>query len=88
MVFKGQTITLSLDTDVDITGYSGFILYEKPNGATGSWTGSITDDTVTYDITNTDIDVAGVWLCQAFATDGLGDDKYGKIQVVEFRTHL
>jgi len=87
MVFKGQTITLSLDTDVDITGYSGFILYKKPNGVQSSWSGDVTSDTVSYDITESDIDVAGVWEVQAYATDG-ADHKYGKIQVVEFREHL
>lgn len=87
MLFKGQTITLQLDTDVDITGYDGFILYEKPNSVTGEWEGTITDDTISYDITVDDIDVAGVWKVQAKATDGT-DVKFGKIQVIEFRTHL
>lgn len=87
MVFKGQTLTLSLDTDVDITGYDGFIMYKKPNQVTGEWEGTIIDDIVAYDITSDDIDVAGVWYVQAKAT--LADDvKFGKIQVVEFRTHL
>lgn len=87
MLFKGQTITLSLDTDVSLTGYTGVILYEKPNGVTGQWSASINVDVVSYDITTTDIDVAGVWYVQAKAT--LADDaKYGKIQVIEFRSHL
>lgn len=87
MLFKGQTITLALDTDVDLTGYTGVILYKKPNDATGEWAGDITTDTVNYDITVNDIDVAGVWYVQAKAT--LGDDvKFGKVQVVEFRNHL
>ncbi len=87
MVFKGQTITLALDTDFDITGYTGFILYKKPNDVEGQWEGTITDDVITYDITSTDIDVAGVWYVQAKATDG-ADTKYGKVQVVEFRNPL
>lgn len=87
MLFKGQTITLSLDTDVNLSGYDGVILYKKPNEVTGEWVGTITDDTVSYDITSTDIDVAGVWEVQAKAT--LDDDvKFGKIQVIEFRNHL
>jgi hypothetical protein len=87
VVFKGQTITPSLDTDVDLTGYNGFILYEKPNTVKGQWAGTISGDTVSYDITDTDIDVAGVWKVQAYATDGT-EHKYGKIVVIEFRTHL
>jgi hypothetical protein len=87
MLFKGQTITLSLDTDVDITGYDGFIVYEKPNGVSGSWAGSVSNDTVSYDIDANDIDVAGVWKVQAKATLG-ADIKFGKIQVIEFRNTL
>lgn len=87
MVFKGQTITLSLDTDLDLSGHAGFILYEKPNGNTGLWSGTIVSDTVSYDITEGDIDVAGVWFVQAKATLGT-QRKYGKKQVIEFRTHL
>jgi len=87
MLFKGQTIALSLDTDVDITGYTGTILYEKPNRVTGSWSGSVSGDTVTYTITTSDIDVAGVWKVQAKAVSG-GTVKYGKITVIEFRNHL
>lgn len=87
MLFKGQTITLSLDTDVDISGYDGVILYKKPNEVTGEWEGTISSDTISYDITSTDIDVAGVWEVQAKATNGT-DVKFGKIQVIEFRSHL
>ena len=87
MLFKGQTLSLSLDTDVNITGYAGFILYTKPNGVTGQWSGTVVNDTVSYNITSTDIDVAGVWKVQAKATSG-SNAKYGKITVIEFRTHL
>ena len=87
MIFKGQTITLGLDTDVDISGFDGYILYEKPNLVQGQWSGTISTDIVSYDITETDVDVAGVWKVQAYATDGT-EHIYGKITVVEFRTHL
>ena len=87
MLFKGQTITLSLDTDVDLTGYDGVILYKKPNGVSGEWIGSISTDTISYDISEGDIDVSGVWEVQAKATKD-EERKFGKIQVLEFRTHL
>lgn len=88
MIFKGQTITISLDTDVDLTGYDGFILYKKPNGVEGEWTGSISGDTVSYDVQSEDTEAfPGVWRVQAKATDG-SDVKYGRIQVIEFRSHL
>lgn len=88
MLFNGQTITLSLDTDVDLTGYAGVILYKKPNGVHGEWAGDITDDTVSYDVQEGDTeDFPGVWEVQAKATNGT-DVKYGKLQVIEFRSHL
>lgn len=87
MLFKGQTLTLSLDTDIDLSGYSGKILYTKPNGVSSFWTGTVATDTVSYSITDTDIDVAGVWKVQAYAELG-AVKKYGQIQVIEFRTPL
>lgn len=88
MLFNGQTITLSLDTDVDLTGYDGFILYEKPSGVTGVWEGDIVDDTVSYDVQASDTeDYPGVWKVHAKATMG-SDVQYGKVQVIEFRSHL
>jgi len=87
MIFKGQTITLSLDTGRDLTGWEGFILYKKSNGIHGEWLATITGDTVSYDIAEGDIDIAGVWHVQAKATLGT-EREYGKLTVVEFRTHL
>ena len=87
MLYKGQTLRLSLDTDADISLFTGTILYTKPNGVSGSWTGAISSDVVYYDIQVGDIDVAGVWRVQAKAVNG-SNVKYGKAQVIEFRTHL
>ena len=87
MLYEGQTISLALDTDSSISGYTGTILYKKPNGVTGSWAGTITDDTVSYTISATDIDVSGVWEVQAKAVSGTIVKK-GKITVIEFRTSL
>ena len=88
MLFNGQTISLSLDTDDDLSGYDGVILYKKPNGVSGEWAGSISGDTVIYDIQEGDTEpYPGVWRVQAKATQG-AEVKYGKIQVVEFTSHL
>jgi hypothetical protein len=88
MVFNGQTITVSLDTDIDLAGYDGFILYEKPNGVNGEWEADISGDTVTYDVQPDDTaNYPGVWKVQAKATNG-NDVKFGKVQVIEFRSHL
>jgi hypothetical protein len=87
MIFNGQTFTLSLDTDVDLTGYDGVIRYKKPNEVSGEWVGTISGDTVSYDVQVGDTSPSGVWEVQAYATDGT-DHKYGKINVIEIRTPL
>jgi hypothetical protein len=84
MLYKGQTITLTLDTDVDITGFDGFIRYRKPNGVEGEWSGTVSNDTVSYDIQTGDIDTAGVWYVQAKATQA-AEVRFGKETVIEFR---
>ena len=91
MLFNGQTITLGLDTDVTLTGYSGIIKYTKPSGVSGYWEGEITDDTVSYDVQPSDTEAyPGVWYVQARAIndEDENDIKYGKIEVVEFTSHL
>jgi len=91
MVFNGQTLTLSLDTDVTLTGYDGVILFTKPSGVTGQWTATIAGDTVSYNILPADTSpYPGVWKVQAMATkiSDPTDIKYGKITVIEFRSHL
>lgn len=87
MFFKGQTISLSLNTSQSLAGMQGYILVKKPNGVTESWAASIDGTNVVYDISDTDIDVAGVWEVQAYATDG-SEHKYGQLNVIEFRTPL
>jgi len=87
MLFNGQTFRLSLDTDADISLFTGTILYTKPNGVTGSWAGIVSNDVVYYDVQTGDVDVTGVWRVQAKAVNG-SNVKYGKIQVIEFRSHI
>jgi len=87
MLFNGQTFRLSLDTDDDISLFTGTILYIKPNRVTGSWTGTISNDIVYYNVQAGDVDVTGVWRVQAKAVNG-ANVKYGKVQVIEFRSHL
>lgn len=87
MLFKGQTLTLSLDTDIDLSGYTGKILYRKPNKVEGEWDAVVDGDTVSYDIDEDDIDVPGVWRVQAYA-ELAESKKYGDFQVIEFRLPL
>jgi len=88
MLYEGQTISLALDTDSSISGYTGTILYKKPNGVTGSWSGTITDDTVSYTIQPGDTaGCPGFWDVQAKAVSGT-IVKFGKITIIEFGSHL
>ncbi len=87
MLFNGQTFELSLDTDVDVTAFTGVIRYKKPNGVHGEFAGSISNDTVTYSVQVGDMDVSGFWLVQAKATQG-AEARYGKWTVVEIKTPL
>lgn len=87
MLFNGQTISVGLDTDANISGYTGSIRYKKPNQVEGEWAGSVVNDIVTYTIVPGDIDVTGVWEVQAKAVSG-AVVKWGKITVIEFRSHL
>lgn len=80
-VFKGQTLlTVTLETGYDISGATVLrILYKKPNGNSGYWTGTLSGTTkMAYVILAGNIDIAGVWNLQAFATIG-GKDVYGEI---------
>jgi hypothetical protein len=87
-VFKGQILTLSLDTDVTLTGAADpRILYEKPNGDTGFWVATISLDTLSYTLVAGNINVPGVWTFQAYAVLS-GAVKYGQKVTLEFRTPI
>lgn len=80
-IFQAQGyITLKLETNLDVSSASDTrILYKKPDGSRGYWTAdSIENDTIlVYDMTNEDLDQAGVWTFQAFATLD-GRNAYGE----------
>lgn len=60
-------ITLILGTGRDLTGASNpKILYQKPDGTKGEWTGTISGQNLTYVLTNADIDQSGVWKFQTY----------------------
>jgi hypothetical protein len=60
-------LTLTLDTGRDLTGASNpKILYQKPDGTKGEWTATISGQSLTYAVINTDIDQAGVWKLQTY----------------------
>ena len=80
-IFQAQGyLTLKLETNLNISTASAIkILYKKPDGTRGFWVAdSIENNTIiVYDLTNADLDQAGVWTFQAFVTID-GRDGYGE----------
>jgi len=69
-VFKLQSyLDIYLDTKIDLSGASEVqVLYEKPDGTTGSWRAEVDDTTkVKYEGQEGDIDQSGPWKLQAYA---------------------
>lgn len=67
-VEKDIGLILRLNTGVDISAATvANILYKKPSGTTGSFTGSTSDTYyVSYTTTSEDIDESGEWKFQAY----------------------
>jgi len=76
MIKLNQPLTLTLTVnDVD-TAVSATIEYQKPDGTTGTWTPATLDTgaaTVSYDIPEDDLDVAGNWQAIAVVIFADGD---------------
>lgn len=80
-MWKDQSYTtITLDTGIDIsTASSAKIIYRKPDGTTGAWTGSVVETTkVRYVTEDGDIDQGGLWKFQAYAVID-GDEAYGEL---------
>ena len=79
MVYINQSLLrIELDTTVDLTSASALrINYRKPSGTTGFWTATADGTKVVYEVTGGDLNEAGKWRLQAFATiagrDGYSD---------------
>jgi len=62
-----------LDTGVDLSGGTLSIKYRKPDGATGSWSGTIANTSsgagkgISYTTVAGDLSVSGAWKLQAHA---------------------
>lgn len=82
-IFKGQSnLTLNIDTGISLAGASvPTILYMKPDKTKGSWVGTVSGTSLTYVLSNGDIDQAGVWSFQALVTIG-GKLSFGNIAIV------
>ena len=80
-IFKNQgLLTITLECGIDVSSASSaLVLYKKPSGTTGSWTGTATGTTVVYDVEDGDLNEAGTWKVQPKVTIG-GEDGYGDIK--------
>jgi hypothetical protein len=70
-VYVGQdSLRIELDTGVDLsTALSVVIKFIKPDGTTGSWTGTVSETKVYYDFTSTaTLAISGIWTVWAYAT--------------------
>lgn len=68
-IHKGQSLlTIELDTGYDISSAtSAKILYQKPDGTTGEFVGSVSDTTkISYSVADGDLDQSGTWIMQAY----------------------
>ena len=72
--FVGDTVYLIVETGVDLTSLTTrYLKFRRPDGTTGKWSVSFdgSNETVmTCHLSNTDLDMAGVWAIQAYAAVG------------------
>ena len=71
--FVNDTIRITVDADIDLSGYATLqIRYKKPDGTTGCWPATLCptdDERMYYDTQIGDLDQAGEWLIQGVALD-------------------
>lgn len=79
--FVGDIVTIVLETLIDLTGYTRYIKYRKPDGTKGTWPASMhpSYNTMAYYTTAVgDLDQAGVWKVQVYVTS-LTFNSHGKV---------
>lgn len=88
-LFKGSGyITITLETNISLAAATVTrIHYKKPTGTTGYWSASVSGTTLTYNVANADIDVAGLWEFQSYV-EFSGEKSYGDIVYKEFQLPL
>jgi len=88
-VFKGQSLLeIRLDTKYSLSGASNFkILYVKPDGTKGEWTGNVSGTEIVYQVAANDIDMPGNWQVQAYFEKD-GRKAYGTIRTIQFTENL
>ena len=66
-VFQSQSyLTISLETGIDLsTATRPEILFVRPDGTKGKWTGTVSGTKITYNLKGGDINQVGNWRFQA-----------------------
>lgn len=88
-IYQNQSaVDITLDTGVDLTGNLGvFIVYRKPNGTTGTWTGVQNGMTaITYSAATTaEFNQVGDWGLQTKVIESDGRIAYGSKKQTKLR---
>jgi hypothetical protein len=84
-LFKGQTVTIRLNTGIDLSSATTTrILYKKPSGTKGYWAATTDSQTLVYEHT---IDEEGIWELQSYVVIA-GDTFYGDIAKQHFENNI
>lgn len=75
MAFKisqtNHVLKIWCDTKSDLSGATSVsIMYEKPSGVTGTWTGAVEEGKITYTTEQGEIDEEGDWKFQSRIVEG------------------
>ncbi|TVM01916.1 MAG: hypothetical protein CV087_10225 [Candidatus Brocadia sp. WS118] len=82
----GDTFLMKLDPETSLSGAtSPKVNYKKPDGTIGSWTGTISNDQIQYQLENGDIDIPGDWTFWPTWVDSNSRNKKGRAMKVAFR---
>jgi len=82
----GDTFLMKLDPETSLSGAtSPKVNYKRPDGTIGSWSGTISNDQIQYQLENGDIDIPGDWTFWPTWIDSNSRNKKGRAMKVAFR---
>lgn len=82
-IYKGQSLVkITLETGQDLTGATCKILYKKPDGTKGNWTGTVNGTAIEYLVQSGNIDQDGPWTLQSEITIA-GRTGYGQTTIMK-----
>jgi len=83
-VYAGQTnVTITLDTDIDLSSASTTLIKWKKTGSEGSFTATVSGTKLVYEIETNDLTVGEmtIWAYVIFSDDKIGIGEPVKIKV-------